>query len=84
MLHLRKFAEYPKLEGELRDNTLTLLQTESGTSFIHNFNQIYYSFSSYIEDYERENPVFWEMVNVVIIPMISSLSILNPVKIDSD
>ena len=83
MLHLRKFAELHKLEGELRDNTLPL-QTESGTSFINNFNQIYYSFSSYIEDYERENPVFWEMVKVAIIPMISSLSILNHVKIDSD
>ena len=37
---------------ELRDNTV--LQTESGTSFMTGFNQFYYSFSPYIADYERE------------------------------
>ena len=67
---------------ELRDNTL--LNTESGTSFMNNFNQIYYSFSPIIADYERENPVFREMVRVAITPMISSLSILNHVEMSSD
>jgi len=60
---------------ELRDNKL--LNTESGTSFINSFNTFYYSFSPVIADYERENPVFKEMVKIVITPMISSLSILN-------
>ena len=45
---------------ELRDNTV--LQTESGTSFMTGFNQFYYSFSPYIADYERENPAFKEAV----------------------
>ena len=67
---------------ELRDNTL--LNTESGTSFMNNFNPIYYSFSPIIADYERENPVFREMVRVAITPMISSLSILNHVEMSSD
>jgi len=67
---------------ELRDNKL--LQTESGTSFINSFNKVYYSFSPVIADYERENPVFREIVKIVITPMISSLSILNHVEIDSD
>jgi len=40
---------------ELRDNTL--LQTNSGTLFMESFNDFYYSFSPYIADYERENPV---------------------------
>jgi len=67
---------------ELRDNSL--LQTESGTSFINSFNGVYYSFSPYIADYERENPVFREMVKVAITPMITSLSILNFVNMDSE
>jgi hypothetical protein len=67
---------------ELRDNSL--LSTESGTNFINSFNDVYYSFSPIIADYERENPIFREMVKVVITPMISSLSILNYVDMDSE
>ena len=48
------------------------------------FNEFYYSFSPVIADYERENPVFREMVNIAITPMISSLSILNYVDMDSE
>jgi len=59
---------------ELRDNTL--LKTESGTLFMESFNYFYYSFSPYIADYERENPVFKEMVKIAITPMISTLSIM--------
>ncbi|MGI0055826.1 MAG: peptidylprolyl isomerase [Nitrosarchaeum sp.] len=67
---------------ELRDNKL--LQTESGTSFMAGFNQFYYSFSPTIADWERENPVFKEAVKITLTPMISSLSILNYVDIDSE
>ena len=67
---------------ELRDNSL--LQTESGTSFMESFNDFYYSFSPIIADYERENSVFKEMVKVAITPMITSLSILNYVDMDSE
>jgi len=67
---------------ELRDNQL--LQTESGTAFMSTFNDIYYSFSPVIADYERENPIFREMIKVGITPMISSLSILNHVEMDSE
>jgi len=67
---------------ELRDNKL--LQTESGTSFMNTFNDVYYSFSPIIADYERENPTFKEIVKIVITPMISSLSILNYVDMDSE
>ena len=67
---------------ELRDNSL--LSTESGTSFMSTFNDVYYSFSPVIADYERENPIFREMVKVVITPMISSLSILNYIEMDSE
>jgi len=67
---------------ELRDNKL--LQTESGSSFMNSFNDFYYSFSPIIADYERENPLFKEMVKIAITPMISSLSILNYVDMDSE
>ena len=67
---------------EIRDNSL--LQTKSGTQFMQYFNDVYYSFSPYIADYERENPVFKEMVKLAITPMISSLSILNYVEMNSE
>ena len=67
---------------ELRDNSL--LHTESGTAFMESFNKIYYSFSPIIADYERENPVFKEVVKLTLTPMLSSLSILNHVDMDSE
>jgi len=67
---------------ELRDNTL--LSTQSGTVFMSSFNNFYYSFSPMIADYERENPIFKEAVKLAITPMISSLSILNYVDMDSE
>ena len=67
---------------ELRDNQL--LQTESGKSFMSSFNDLYYSFSPVIADYERENPLFKEAVKIMITPMISSLSLLNHVDMDSE
>ena len=60
---------------ELRDNSL--LQTESGTSFMTGFNQFYYSFSPTIADWERENPIFKEFVKIAITPMLSTLSIMT-------
>jgi hypothetical protein len=67
---------------ELRDNSL--LHTESGKSFMSSFNDFYYSFSPQIADYERENPVFKEAVKITLTPMISSLSVLNYVDMDSE
>ncbi len=67
---------------ELRDSTI--LQTESGTKFIKGFNTLYYSFSPSIADLERQNPLFKEVVKLTITPLISSLSILNYVEINSE
>jgi len=67
---------------EIRDNTV--LQTESGTSFMTGFNHFYYSFSPVVADYERENPAFKEAVKIAITPMLTSLAILNYVDIDSE
>ena len=67
---------------EIRDNSL--LQTESGRSFMESFNQFYYSFSPTIADLERENPIFKEVVKLAITPLLSSLSLLNYVDMDSE
>jgi hypothetical protein len=60
---------------ELRDNQL--LQTESGSAFMSSFNEMYYSFSPTIADYERENPMFKEAVKLTITPMLSTLAIME-------
>jgi len=67
---------------ELRDNTL--LQTSSGAAFMDGFNSFYYSFSPTIANLERENPVLKETVKLAITPLLTSLSILNYVDMDSE
>ncbi len=67
---------------ELRDNTI--LETNSGTAFMTSFNQLYYSFSPTIADFERKNPVFKEVVKMGLTPMLSSLSLLDYVEINSE
>jgi peptidyl-prolyl cis-trans isomerase B (cyclophilin B) len=67
---------------ELRDNTI--LSTKSGLAFMTGFNQLYYTFSPTIADFERENSIFRETVKLAITPMLASLSILNHVNIDSE
>ena len=67
---------------ELRDNTV--MSTQSGTTFMNGFNQFYYSFSPQIADYERENPVFKEAVKVTLTPLLTSLTLLNYVDVDTE
>nr|AIE94742.1 peptidyl-prolyl isomerase [uncultured marine thaumarchaeote AD1000_50_E11] len=67
---------------EIRDNTV--LQTESGTSFMAGFNQFYYSFSPTVADYERENPTFKEAVKLTLTPLLASLTLLHYADIDSE
>ena len=67
---------------ELRDNTV--LQTQFGTTFMTGFNQFYYSFSPIVADYERENPMFKEAVKLTLTPLLTSLTLLNYVDIDTE
>jgi hypothetical protein len=67
---------------ELRDNTI--LNTKLGMAFMTTFNQFYYSFSPTVADFEREQPIFKEAVKITLTPMLTSLSILNHVNIDSE
>ena len=77
-----EMAPQVQLLRELRDNTL--LRTTSGSAFMTAFNSVYYSFSPTVADWERQNPVFKELVKATITPLISTLSILNYLNIDSD
>ena len=67
---------------EIRDGTV--MTTQSGTAFMTGFNQFYYSFSPYVADYERENPVFKEAVKVTLTPLLTSLTLLNYVEVDTE
>ncbi len=67
---------------EIRDNVV--LNTESGLAFMSAFNQLYYSFSPTVADFERENSVFRESIKVLLIPLLATLSVFNYVEIDSE
>ena len=77
-----ELAPQVQLLREIRDNSL--LQTESGTSFMSTFNDIYYSFSPTIADWERESPMFKEAVKLAITPMISTLSLMENAESESE
>ena len=77
-----ELAPQVQLLREIRDNTV--LQTQSGISFMTAFNQFYYSFSPTIADYERENVVFKETVKLTLTPLLVSLTLLQHVDIDSE
>lgn len=77
-----ELAPQIQLLREIRDNTI--LGTHSGAAFMSVFNSFYYSFSPTIADLERQNPVFKEAVKIAIMPLISTLGILQHVDIDSE
>ncbi|MGQ0771969.1 MAG: CFI-box-CTERM domain-containing protein [Nitrososphaerota archaeon] len=77
-----ELAPQVQLLREVRDNVV--FGTSSGTAFMGAFNTAYYSFSPTVADWERQSPAFKELVKTAITPMLSTLSILNYVDIDSE
>lgn len=77
-----ELAPQVQLLREVRDNTL--FGTGSGTAFMAGFNEFYYVFSPTIADWERQSPLFKEIVKITITPMLSTMSILNYANIDSE
>jgi len=77
-----ELAPQVQMLREIRDNML--LQTKSGTSFMTTFNQFYYTFSPTVADWERQNIIFKETVKLAITPLITTLSILNYLDINSE
>jgi len=77
-----ELAPQVQLLREIRDNTI--LQTKFGSAFMTGFNQFYYSFSPTIADYERENIIFKETVKLTLIPLLTSLTLLQYADIYSE
>jgi hypothetical protein len=77
-----EMAPQVQLLREIRDNQL--MNTESGTAFMSGFNELYYSFSPYIADMERESPMFKEIVKVGLTPLLSSLAIMENANSESE
>jgi hypothetical protein len=77
-----ELAPQVQLLREIRDNTI--LQTKFGSAFMTGFNQLYYSFSPTIADYERENLIFKEAVKLTLVPLLTSLTLLQYADIDTE
>ena len=77
-----ELAPQVQMLREIRDNQL--MNTESGTTFMSGFNELYYTFSPTIADYERENSMFKETVKLVITPMLSTLAIMENAESESE
>jgi len=77
-----ELAPQVQLLREIRDDIV--LQTKSGSAFMTGFNQLYYSFSPTIADYERENLIFKEAVKLTLVPLLTSLTLLQYADIDSE
>lgn len=77
-----ELAPQVQMLREIRDNVL--FSTGAGTSFMIGFNEFYYSFSPIVADLERQSPLFNEIIRTTITPMLSTLSILNYVDVDSE
>ena len=60
------------------------MNTDLGVSFMSGFNQLYYTFSPTIADFERESPVFKEMVKIGITPLLSTLSVMEYAGTESE
>ena len=67
---------------EVRDTQI--MNTQVGAMFLSGFNQFYYSFSPTIADMERQSPAFKELVRISITPLLTTLSLLNHVDINSE
>lgn len=77
-----ELAPQVQLLREIRDDMV--FGTTSGTAFMSGFNQFYYSFSPTVADWERQNPIFKEMIKTTITPLLYTLSVLDTADIDSE
>jgi hypothetical protein len=77
-----ELAPQVQILREMRDRVI--MNTDSGAAFMGTFNSIYYLFSPTVADWERQSPAFKELVRISITPLLSSLSLLNFVEINSE
>ncbi|MDD9809088.1 MAG: hypothetical protein OXU25_04545, partial [Thaumarchaeota archaeon] len=67
---------------EVRDSAL--LSTGAGAAFMSAFNEVYYSFSPTVADWERESPELRAAIRAIITPMVASLSIMSAAEPGSE
>jgi hypothetical protein len=77
-----ELSTHVQMLREVRDTQI--MNTQVGAMFLSGFNQFYYSFSPTIADMERKNPAFKEFVKITITPLLTTLSLLNHVDINSE
>ena len=70
-----ELAPQVQMLREIRDTRL--MTTGAGASFMTGFNQVYYSFSPFVADYERENQLFRDATRSLLTPLLATLSIMN-------
>lgn len=67
---------------EIRDTTL--MNTALGSAFMTEFNNVYYTFSPTVADWERQSPELRSVVRALITPMMTTLSIMSLADTESD
>ena len=70
-----ELAPAVQLLREARDGVV--MDTAPGAAFMGGFNQLYYSFSPHVADYQRENPLFREAVRLAVTPLVASLGVMS-------
>ena len=77
-----ELATQVQMLREIRDTQI--MNTQVGAMFLSEFNQFYYSFSPTIADMERQSPTFKEFVKITITPLLTTLSLLDHLDINSE
>ncbi len=70
-----ELAPQVQMLREVRDGKVA--GTPLGAAFMGGFNQLYYSFSPHVADYQRENAAFNGAVRMAITPMVASLGLMS-------
>lgn len=67
---------------EIRDTKVA--STESGRIFLNGFNSIYYTFSPFVADYQRENVMLQDATRFYLGPMLLSLGVMHHAQAESE
>jgi hypothetical protein len=68
----------------LREIRNKMYETKTGGEVMHAVNDFYYSFSPTVSDWERESPIFREVVKILITPSMASFTILDHHSINTE
>ncbi len=77
-----EFSHHIQQLREIRDTKIA--STESGRVFLNEFNSIYYTFSPFVADYQRENVMLQDITRFYLGPMLLSLGIMHNAQAGSE